>query len=73
MNPWPLVRRVEPQRDVRFVVPKLNVVAWAVLLDQHVLKKQRLLLRVRDDRFHVGHAAADERNVKALVPLVAKI
>ena len=47
---------VEPQAGVGLVIPEDDVVAGPVLLDEGVLKKEGLFLRVGDDKIQVADA-----------------
>ena len=67
LEPRPLVRGGEPERQVLFVVPELDVVFWFLLLDETVLENHRFLLGNRDDRLEIANRAKQNRNERASV------
>jgi hypothetical protein len=69
----PFVRDIEPQRDVCLIIAQPDIVSGPVFLDQRVFEKERFLLRVRDDEFHVRDVTLKIDDERAAVTPLAEI
>ena len=61
--------RIDPNIVVGFIVPEINVVAWPVLLDQVVLKDQRLFFRSGENKLHIPDSGNEEGDHRPRVGL----
>ncbi len=67
LEPRERLCRIDADVEIGLVVPEIDVVPGPVLLDQVVLKDQRLLLRPRDDELHITDPGNEERNHRPAV------